>query len=386
MSRWRGRAGQAGAEKPLQQTIRAGLEIKTVKPSQLKRVNVDTTVQEKNVCFPTDSRLYDRARERLVKAARTEGHRVAPELRACRQDPAQATEPLRAGQAVQAGDVLPAQAAHDPRSGHPRHRTQARWPGRPGTRRVVGAGQAHPRPAVSRQEEALQPTACAPRRGGCISKGKAHKRYEFGVKVSVATTSRGGWHVGAMSFPGNPYDGHMLDGALQQIGRILGKDPEHAFVDQGYRGHGCAGPTEVHIDKKRRGTHGTQPVEADETKGGGRTGHRPSQGRTPHGSQSPIWRAWSDMVNAPMSAAGMNSRKLLKHAGQLWRRIFGLLLAAIRPPQSPPVTWHRHRRSPTSRFSGPTWFSPPGKSLGVSLGVILVLKSPEFARFSNGAR
>jgi IS5 family transposase len=42
----------------------------------------------------------------------------------------------------------------------------------------------------------------------CISKGKAHKRYEFGCKVSVAAASRGGWFVGAKALHGNPYDGH----------------------------------------------------------------------------------------------------------------------------------------------------------------------------------
>ena len=63
MSRWRGRAGQAGAEELLEQTVRAGLKLKAITPVQLQRVNVDTTVQEKHVRFPTDSRLYNRARD-----------------------------------------------------------------------------------------------------------------------------------------------------------------------------------------------------------------------------------------------------------------------------------------------------------------------------------
>ena len=72
MSRWRGKAGQAGAEELLEQTIRTGVKMKAIKASQLERVNVDTTVQEKHVRYPTDSRLYDRARERLVKAGQAE--------------------------------------------------------------------------------------------------------------------------------------------------------------------------------------------------------------------------------------------------------------------------------------------------------------------------
>ncbi len=73
MTRWRKRVGEAGAEELLCETIRAGLRLNLIKPSQLARVNVDTTVQEKNVRFPTDARLLDRARERLVKRAQAEG-------------------------------------------------------------------------------------------------------------------------------------------------------------------------------------------------------------------------------------------------------------------------------------------------------------------------
>ena len=66
MTRWRKRIGEAGAEELLKETIHAGLKTKAVKVFQLKRVNVDTTVQEKEVRFPTDARLYDRARQRIV--------------------------------------------------------------------------------------------------------------------------------------------------------------------------------------------------------------------------------------------------------------------------------------------------------------------------------
>jgi IS5 family transposase len=54
----------------------------------------------------------------------------------------------------------------------------------------------------------------------CISKGKAHKRYEFGCKVSVAATSRGGWFAGAKALHGNPYDGHTLKDVIRQVERI----------------------------------------------------------------------------------------------------------------------------------------------------------------------
>jgi len=71
----------------------------------------------------------------------------------------------------------------------------------------------------------------------CIAKGKAHKPYEFGVKVSLAVTHREGFVVGIQACPGNPYDGHTLDGQLDQVERLTGKLPAYTFVDRGYKGH-----------------------------------------------------------------------------------------------------------------------------------------------------
>ena len=73
MTRWRHRLGEAGAEAMLKETIETAVRMKVITPTQIKRVNVDTTVQTKAVRYPTDARLYNRARERLVKVARERG-------------------------------------------------------------------------------------------------------------------------------------------------------------------------------------------------------------------------------------------------------------------------------------------------------------------------
>ena len=72
MTRWRKRLGDAGAEQMLRATIEADMKMRVIRPAELKRVNVDTTVETKAIRFPTDARLYQRMRERLVKAARVE--------------------------------------------------------------------------------------------------------------------------------------------------------------------------------------------------------------------------------------------------------------------------------------------------------------------------
>ena len=83
----------------------------------------------------------------------------------------------------------------------------------------------------------------------CISKGKARNPYEFGVKVSLAVTHKQGLMVGARSFPGNPYDGHVLSAQLEQTTNLLqdlGRSPKQVIVDLGYRGVDADNPG-VHI-------------------------------------------------------------------------------------------------------------------------------------------
>jgi IS5 family transposase len=70
----------------------------------------------------------------------------------------------------------------------------------------------------------------------CISKGKEHKKYEFGCKVSVVTTSQRGWVVGIEALHGNPYDGHTLKAAYAQVAKLTGVAPAEIFADKGYRG------------------------------------------------------------------------------------------------------------------------------------------------------
>lgn len=72
MSRWR-RVGESGAEELLGETVQTGLRLNLIRRVQIRRVNVDTTVQEKQIRFPTDARLYNRMRERPVRQARHEG-------------------------------------------------------------------------------------------------------------------------------------------------------------------------------------------------------------------------------------------------------------------------------------------------------------------------
>jgi IS5 family transposase len=87
----------------------------------------------------------------------------------------------------------------------------------------------------------------------CISKGKTHKRYEFGQKVAVASTNCGNWMVAAKLLPDNPYDGHTLAETLTAVQAVTGVAVTDAYVDKGYRGHGCTHTVNVHLPGQRSG-------------------------------------------------------------------------------------------------------------------------------------
>ena len=79
----------------------------------------------------------------------------------------------------------------------------------------------------------------------CISKGKAHKLYVFGTKVSIARTRDSGIILGALALPGNPYYGHTARASLKQLKRTTGTQPEVLITDRGYWGEKDFGKTQL---------------------------------------------------------------------------------------------------------------------------------------------
>jgi IS5 family transposase len=144
----------------------------------------------------------------------------------------------------------------------------------------------------------------------CIAKGKADKKYEFGNKVSVAVSSRGGWFVGAKSFTGNPYDGHTLGAQMKQVDRLIGSKVNEAHVDMGYRGHDYEGAVAVHVDKRRRGKTPRalwrwmkRRAAVEPSIGHLKNEHRMERNR--------LKGVEGNAINAVLAAAAMNFQKLL---------------------------------------------------------------------------
>jgi IS5 family transposase len=306
MSRWRRRVGEEGAELLLKETVKAGLWLKAIKRSHLKRVNIDTTVQEKAIRFPTDARLYDRARERLVKLAerseislRQKYTRVSKRALMQQSRYAHARQLKRANRETRRLKTFLGRVIRDIERKVPCPSIEL------GNllnicKRIFEQQRTDKNKIYSVHEPHVE----------CISKGKAHKRYEFGNKVSVAVTSRGGWFVGAMALHGNPYDGHTLSKAAEQVNTVA-LQPEHVFVDRGYRGHGYEGNVTVHVDKDRRGKTANslwrwmkRRAAVEPSIGHLKQEHRMDRNR--------LRGKLGDAVNAILSAAGMNFGKLIR--------------------------------------------------------------------------
>ena len=306
----------------LTQTIEVGKRAGVVKGNDLKRVTVDTTVMEKNIPHPTDARLYETARRKLVRLAREAGiglrqnyNRLSPRLAGQVGRYAHARQFKRMRKALRklkgyTGRVL---------------RDIERQPGRV-PEGVLKARMVEMIALVNRL------LAQKPKDKGklyslhepavdCISKGKAHKRYEFGTKVSIATTNRGGFVVGMQALPGNPYDGHTLGEALEQVEILTDQRPELAFVDRGYRGHGVEN-VKVFISGARRGVTRTiakllrrrsaiEPM----------IGHMKNDGRL---TRCPLKGTTGDAIFAVLCGCGHNIRMIRRHLRVVLRRLIWL--------------------------------------------------------------
>lgn len=330
LTRWRKRIGEEGVEWLLTQTIEAGRKSGAIEAGSLKRVAVDTTVMEKNIAYPTDARLYERARAQLAVLAQE----AAVELRQtyARLGPRLALQVGRYAHAKQfrrMRKALKRLKGYTGRVMRDLRRNLDDIPTGPLRDRVAAklalvSRLLHQQPKGGDKIYALHEPEV-----DCISKGKARVRYEFGCKVSIAATLDEGFVVGMRSFPGNPYDGHTLAPALEQVEILTDQRPDLAVVDRGYRGHGVE-KTRVLISGTRRGL--TPKLIADLRRRSAieaEIGHMKTDGRL---SRSPLKGTIGDVLFAVLCGCGHNIRKILAHLRALLALIIAAILTALRSP------------------------------------------------------
>jgi IS5 family transposase len=327
LTRWRKRIGEEGVEWLLTKTIEAGRKSGAVEDKSLEQVAVDTTVMEKAIAHPTDARLYERARAQLVDLAQEAGielrqsyARLAPRLAAQVGRYAHAKQFKRMRKALRTLRGYTGRVLRDVR------RQLGEIPAGPLRERVLDKLVLVSRLLRQEPKSADKIYALHEPEVDCISKGKARVRYEFGTKVSIATTLTEGFVVGLRSLPGNPYDGHTLAQALEQVAILTDQRPRLAVVDRGYRGHGVE-DTQVLISGTRRGLTPTlaaalrrrSSIEPE-------IGHMKTDGRL---ARCALKGPLGDALFAVLCGCGHNLRKILAHLRAWLAEILAAILSLV---------------------------------------------------------
>ena len=313
MTRWRTRFDKEGGEHLLKAILDSAKDCKALRASDLKRVNVDTTTQEKDIRYPTDARSYNRMREALVRQARKEGislrqsyARTGGKLLRSQQCAARAKKPRQSRAYTKKLRTLLGRVIRD---------IFNKTAGNPSEEMMYLLNLAQQIHNQKRSDSNKVYSVHEPH-VTCLSKGKPHKKYEFGNKASIVTTAKGNWIVGAIGLDGGPFDGHTLEEALTQSARLSGRLPDQAAVDRGYRGHGCSDLAEILITDHRKKVsnkirkwfkrrNAIEPV----------IGHLKEEHRM---GRNRLKGVSGDRLNPILAACGFNFRKLMAF---LWLEI-----------------------------------------------------------------
>ena len=332
LTHWRGRIGDK-LELLLQESLRVAHDTGALKTGDLARVTIDTTVQPKNVTHPTDAKLMLKAIEQLGLLAKRHGVGLRQSyVRVAKRAALMAGRYTHAKQFKRANRELRFLRT---RLGRLSRDIARKTRDDKGLREIFEAPLRKAHRIQWQRQNARGPKLYswhAPETE-CIGKGKAHKPYEFGCKVSIATTNRrckgGQFVLHAKALPGNPYDGHTLREVIQETEALTGCGIERAYVDKGYRGHDAPHPRRVFISGQKRGVVGIiqrelrrrsaiEPV----------IGHMKIDG---HLGRNFLKGYAGDQANAVLTAIGHNFRLILAWLRLLLCRILATILNGLTP-------------------------------------------------------
>ncbi len=321
LTRWRQRIGEEGVELLLAVTIEAARAAGLIKRSSLDKVIVDTTVMPKAIAHPTDSRLLERSRQHLVKFAKDNGLSLRQNYN--REAPRLATQIGRYAHAKQYKRMRGALKTLRTRVGRVQRDVQRQLGQLPEQLQVKGKDLLHRvgRILTQKTKDKNKLYALHAPEVECISKGKARNPYEFGVKASVATTLKEGLVVGMRTMPGNPFDGHTLDEAIEQVSILAGHRPGTVIVDKGYKGADVEGVRILRSGQKRGLTRTIKAMIKRRSAIEPTIGHMKADGRL---GRNPLKGAQGDALHAVLCGAGHNIRLLLRLL-----RLFAAYLRAI---------------------------------------------------------
>ena len=330
--------GEEGVEELLSYTIAAAQNMKFVSKTQLETVVVDSTVQHKAVAHPTDSRLLEVARHKLVELAKECGLSLKQTfVKEAKQLTRRAGGYAHAKQFRRMRKVINRQRTIVGRLSREIERQVAKQiTNQAATLSAEFKGMI--KEALIKAQRLMTQTKHRKSKGvpklyswhapetECISKGKARTPYEFGVKVGITSTIKGNLILGARSFPNNPFDGHTLHEQLEQASILSNSTIKNVYVDLGYRGVDQDNPG---VSIKHRGKY--KSLTEQERKLLKRRqaiepiiGHLKSDNRM---NRCHLKGPEGDAIHAVLCAAGYNIRWLLR---MIRKKGLGLYLALIK--------------------------------------------------------
>ena len=311
LGKWRDRIKEKGLECLLKETIRCGLDGKVISRYQLRKVNVDTTVQEKAISYPTDAKLYHKMREKLVKVSRQAGIKLRQSYERKGKESLFLQSRLRHGRKIKKANYHLRKLKTY--CGRVLRDVERQIPEEKRTKEVRDLIELGYRVVKQKRKDKNKVYSLHAPEVECLSKGKSHKKYEFGCKASYVTSSRGNFVLGAQALKKGSYDGHTLGGALEQVNELLPSNEcvREVYVDRGYRGHKLR-DVDVYIPGQRKISNkrsrlrfwlkrraAIEPI----------IGHMKNDGGT---RRNHLLGQEGDRMQAVLLGVGFNIRKLLK--------------------------------------------------------------------------
>ena len=307
LTKFRNRIGSDGFEKILSVSIAMHQE----KISE-DEMCIDTTVQEKNITFPTDAKQYQKIHHHLLKIARAEHialtrtyEKEVKRLKLCTRFAGHPKNRKRARHAVKRLKTISGRLLRE-------------------IQRKMTLEQLH----RYSEQLSLYLRMLLQKRGDknklyslheshvyCMSKGKAHKRFEFGTKASITTTRDSGIIIGALAFENNIYDGHTVPDVLAQVKRLLGRVPEIGIGDRGYRGKSKVNDTQIVTPKPARKNASIEAMALARKRFRRRAGIEPVIGhlKSDHRLKRNFLKGFAgDQINLIMAAAAFNFKKWMR--------------------------------------------------------------------------
>ena len=308
---FRKRMGQDGMEKIMSYTVKIHQGALTE-----KEIQIDSTVQPKNITFPTDSKLAKKIIDNCLTISKNEGTKLRQsyrrEVRQLMKDQYNSKNPSRAKKARKARKRLKTIAGRLIRELHRELSSELLSTAYEAELSMYEQVLGQKRGTKNKIYSLHEPETA------CIAKGKAHKAYEFGSKVTIIRGSKTGVILGALSVTGNPHDSKLLSPVLKQCKRILeivnGKMPIVAITDRGYRGTKQAEGVEINIPSPGKKNQTKYQKQKTRKRFRALAGIEPVIGHIKHDHRmirNFLKGVLGDVVNAISASMGFNLKKRL---------------------------------------------------------------------------